>query len=481
MVRMSADALLTLLNDILDLSKIEAGRLDFEPVPFRVIEVVVGSVKALAIRANEKGLSLTYEVAPSVPDTVIGDPLRVRQVLMNLVSNAIKFTDNGVVAVRVVVESQDPARDDIVLRMSVKDDGVGIPKDKQKIIFDAFAQADGSTTRKYGGTGLGLAISRRLVEMMGGEIGVESEEGKGATFHFTARFGTSDARASDVGTMLRTGSQPVLLAYEDVTAAPPVALRPLSILVAEDNAVNRMLITRLLEGEGHRPTLVTNGREALDAVTSGEAFDVVLMDIQMPEMDGLEVARRIREREREVGGHLPLIAVTAHAMQRDRDRSLAAGYDGYVTKPIVLADLMAAIRAVLPPTTMTGATGEWSTLAPMLTGFDEAPALERAGGDRDLVRELVELFTAEAPVWLDDLDAAVRKGDGLATSRVAHTIKGAVDTCGVRGGFDAAHAVERFAKREPFAAAEAAQRAARLRVVIEAALPAMRAFLGEAK
>jgi two-component system, sensor histidine kinase and response regulator len=471
MVRTSADALLSLIDDILDFSKIEAGRLDLEPVPFKVHEVIGSSVMTVALRAHDTGLSATYDIAADVPETLVGDPLRLRQVLVNLLSNAIKFTERGGVDVRVTVKSQDEERAQILV--SVKDTGVGIPKDKQELIFAPFSQADGSTTRKYGGTGLGLTISTRLVELMGGELGVESEEGQGATFSFTAHF-TKAGRS-----LPRSRAVPVAADSRAVLAP-----RSLAVLVAEDNPVNRTLMTRFLESEGHRPTLVTTGKEALAAVEAQE-FDVVLMDIQMPEMDGFEAARAIRNRERERGGHLPLVAVTAHAMKGDRERCLEAGYDGYVTKPLSFTALVDTL-AELAPTSKGGAaqiakpslpkTSAAAGKAGSVAGFDEANALARAGGDVALLRELVGVFLAESPAWLSELDVAAAAGDGAGLRRLAHTVKGAVDTCGVRGAFDAAFAIERLAREEAFDRADAARKAAQLRAAIDAALPAMRAM-----
>ena len=482
MVRTSADALLSLIGDILDFSKIEAGRLDLEPVPFKVDEVIGNSVRTLALRAHHTGLSVTHDIASDVPATLVGDPLRLRQVLVNLLANAIKFTERGGVVVTVTMESQED--DAVVMKVSVKDTGVGIPKDKQKVIFEAFSQADGSTTRKYGGTGLGLAISTRLVEMMGGRLSVESEEGKGATFSFTSRF----SKRRRAGRSLPSQTA----AAADIHNPP--SMRSLDILVAEDNAVNRTLMTRFLESEGHRPTLANNGKEALAAVLAHE-FDVVLMDIQMPEMDGFEAAAAIRDREREIGGRLPLVAVTAHAIKGDRERCINAGYDGYVTKPVSFAELRATLAAVLPAAVLPPSSIPFAPMSErplsrpalrtvekadsktsVIAGFAEGDALARAGGDLALLRELVEVFLAEAPGWLAQLDAAAAEGDSTLLRRMAHTIKGAVDTCGVRGGFDAAFAIERLAREEKFDRTEAARKAAELRTAIDAALPAMRAL-----
>ena len=484
LVRTSADALLSLIGDILDFSKIEAGRLDLQAVPFDVDEVIGNAVRTLALRAHETGLAITYDVAPDVPKTLVGDSLRLRQVLVNLVGNAIKFTERGGVTVTVSMESQD--EEHAVMLVSVKDTGVGIPKDKQKMVFEAFSQADSSTTRKYGGTGLGLAISTRLVAMMGGTLDVESDEGKGATFSFTAH--VAKTRGPERSTTSKATQRIV------PSLVPPMSMRSLDVLVAEDNPVNRTLMTRFLDGEGHRAKLVNNGHEAVAAVLA-HAFDVVLMDIQMPEMDGLAAARAIREHEAKDGGlrHQPLVAVTAHAIKGDRERCIDAGYDGYVTKPISFAELLSEIAAVVQPgsepafssralkaqpeaTSPVETSGGSDTKA--TTGFDERDALARVGGDEGLLRELVDVFVAEVPGWLADLDVATTAGDGVVLHRVAHTIKGAADTCGVRGGFDAAFAVERLARAEAFDRAAITASVAELRAVVDAALPAMRAMSG---
>jgi two-component system sensor histidine kinase/response regulator len=522
MVQASADALLDLIGDILDFSKIEAGRLDLEPVPFSVAEVAEGCVKALALRAEDKGLHVELEVAEHVPDTLVGDPLRLRQVLLNLIGNAIKFTEEGEVAI--VVDVEDDDGEEVMLHVWVKDTGIGIPKEKQQVVFEAFAQADGSTTRKYGGTGLGLAISTRLVQMMGGEIHLESEHGKGATFHFTARFGRHRPSRD-----FRIDSAAVRSQASPVARRRPVShlLRPLFLLIAEDNPVNRKVITCLLEGEGHKTSVVSNGREALEAVEN-EDFDAVLMDIQMPEMDGFEAVRAIRAREAKDGGHIPLVAVTAHAMKGDRERCIEAGYDGYVTKPVSLPELLTVLRDVIPDASISSRTGEvmvparppgtprpagtqntprpagaqntprpagtqntprpagtqntprpagaQSASRPPAQGFDEEGALARAGGDPVLLRELIDIFLAEVPAWLIELDRAAAGSDLTALRRVAHTVKGAVDACGIRGGFKAALALERLAAEREVEPRKAAAAIQELRATIEAALPKMRAM-----
>jgi PAS domain S-box-containing protein len=314
-IKTSAESLLTVINDILDFSKIEAGKIDLAEIDFNLRDSLTTMLKMFSARADEKGLRVLCEVANEVPEIVRGDPQRLRQVVVNLVDNAIKFTDKGNVLLEVRVEAEGAA--DCILHYVVADTGIGIPADKQKIIFDPFSQADNSATRKYGGTGLGLTISKRLVEKMGGEIWVESEVGRGTQFHFTVRLWISQK------TMAGGIAQDSL--YK---ARGPEEF--LSVLVAEDNRVNQSLVKRLLEKRGHRVVVVTNGREVLEALKK-ENYDVVLMDIQMPEMDGFETTAAIRENEKETGLHQRVIAFTASA---DREKCLAAGMDGYLSKPI---------------------------------------------------------------------------------------------------------------------------------------------------
>jgi CheY-like chemotaxis protein len=462
-VKMSGDTLLTVINDILDFSKIEAGKIDLEAIDFDLRESLESTLKTLALRADEKGLELLCEVAPEVPEIVRGDSSRLRQIVMNLVGNAIKFTGSGEIAVKVQVEGREGL--DWLCHFTVADTGIGIPEDKRKSIFEPFSQADSSTTRKYGGTGLGLTISTRLVHMMGGKIWVESEVGRGSQFHFTAQLGAADAKEIKVGTIappellqgvkvlvvddnrtnrrilegmlmrwqmkptsveggkealaqlsaareagepygliltdmhmpdmdgftlveqirkrpevstatimmltsaghrgdaarcqelgvsayllkpirqseLREAVARVLGAREQQGAIPLVtrfslqdAREPdafLSVLIAEDNLVNQRLAVRLLEKRGHQVAVAATGLEALKALEK-EKFDLVLMDVQMPEMDGLEATVAIRQKEKGSGLHQAIVALTAHAMKGDREKCLAAGMDGYLTKPI---------------------------------------------------------------------------------------------------------------------------------------------------
>jgi two-component system sensor histidine kinase/response regulator len=460
MVKGSADSLLLLLNDILDFSKIEAGKLDFETINFQLRDTLDDTIRALGVRAHQKGLELAGHILHDVPDGLQGDPTRIRQIVVNLLGNAIKFTSEGEVVIQVKIE--DESDDEVVLHFAVRDTGIGIPAEKQQLIFEAFTQTDSSTTRKYGGTGLGLAISSRLVNKMGGTIWVESEPGRGSTFHFTTRLHlqkTSSRKYAPLGAEALRGLrvlvvddnatnrrvlQEMLLAWQmnpeltergpealailersaakgtpfslilldaqmpdmdgftvveritqnarlsksvvimltsagfrgdaarcrelgiqgyltkpikrsdlleaikavlgsqtGVEASPPLvtvhSLREsrgrLRILLAEDNRVNQILAVRLLEKRGHEVTVAGNGEEALEALDR-QAFDLVLMDVQMPEMDGLQATVAIRKGEMNTGKHIPIVAMTAHAMAGDKERCLEAGMDEYMTKPI---------------------------------------------------------------------------------------------------------------------------------------------------
>jgi PAS domain S-box-containing protein len=484
-VKASADALLSIINDILDFSKIEAGKLALDAMPFALRDNLGASLKTLALQAHEKGLELAYSVQPEVPDIVVGDSGRLRQILVNLVGNAIKFTEQGEVVV--AVEAASPVADSVALHVAVKDTGIGIPADKQHLILEPFMQADGSMTRQYGGTGLGLAISKQLAELMGGQLWLESEVGRGSTFHFTACFSVQPAsagrqvpatpvdmhqlpvlvvddnatnrrilhemlahwqmqpttvdggqaalaaltQAKDAGTPFplvlldtrmpemdgftvaaRLRQDPALVGatilmlsstdlagdaarcrelgipihltkpiiQSDLWEAIMTALRRAAhddhptpsvppptpfgspqgwrILLAEDNVVNQTLAVRMLEKRGHRVEVVGTGKAALAAVAQ-HSFDLILMDVQMPELDGFEATAAIRARERESGGHLPIIAMTAHAMKGDQERCLAAGMDGYVAKPMKAGELYAVIdRLLTGMSTPDQATGE---------------------------------------------------------------------------------------------------------------------------
>ncbi len=343
-VKSAADALLTVINDVLDFSKIEAGRLDLETADFSLGATLAAVLRTVAQQAREKGLLLLSHIDPEVPEILRGDPGRLRQVLLNLVGNAMKFTDRGEVEVRVSLERR--SEEAMILRFMVRDTGIGIAADKLQLIFESFSQVDASTTRKYGGTGLGLAISRRLVQIMQGRVWAESEPGVGSRFFFTVRFAVSP-EATSAGTKppRREGvSGPAPVPALNRTPASSGAL---NILLAEDNPVNQLLAQRVLENAGHRVTVAEDGAQTVEAVRR-ERFDLVLMDVQMPVLGGLEATAAIRDHERASGGvRVPVIAMTASAMQGDRERCLAAGMDDYISKPIDMQQLYATIEAVM--------------------------------------------------------------------------------------------------------------------------------------
>ena len=332
-VQFSAFALLNVINDILDFSKIEAGKIEMESLDFDLNDCIEATLKTHSLQAHEKGLELLCEVAAGVPQWVTGDPGRLRQILNNLVGNALKFTQEGEVGLRVQADVVEESAS--TLHFIVSDTGVGIPADKLAVIFDAFGQADTSTTRQYGGTGLGLTIARRMVELMGGRMWVESAPGKGSRFHFTLRLGTTARQTVEPES---SASPLILVGVPSSMRDKGQSLKGLNILLAEDNLVNQKVATRLLEKRGHRVTLAATGEEALAALAQ-QSFDLVLMDVHMPGTDGIQATLRIREREKLTGLHQTVIAMTALAMKGDRDRCIASGMDGYISKPIDLQQL----------------------------------------------------------------------------------------------------------------------------------------------
>jgi len=338
-VQFSANSLLTIIDDILDFSKIEARKLSLQAVPFNLQHCLQQTIAALSVKAAEKDLALECFLGPEVPEGFLGDASRLRQILVNLIGNAIKFTSQGAVSVSVDVKNRASAN--VTLQFRVRDSGIGIPKDKQSLIFDAFTQADGSSTREFGGTGLGLTICSQLVALMGGKIWVESEVGKGSDFHFTAKFEVLEKTVTGQSQSVRPATPALEIRRRNTQETP------LRILVAEDNPINQRLATRLLEKHGHQVTLAADGREAIGALERANwEFDAVLMDIQMPEMDGLDATREIRRIESAGSSHIPIIALTAHALKRDQERCLAAGMDRHLSKPIRMDLLLGVLQDI---------------------------------------------------------------------------------------------------------------------------------------
>jgi signal transduction histidine kinase/DNA-binding response OmpR family regulator/HPt (histidine-containing phosphotransfer) domain-containing protein len=577
MVKSSADSLLSIINDILDFSKIESRKLTLEAVPFSVRDLVSRVVKPLAVKADQKGLELLCDVESDVPDGIVGDPLRLQQVLVNLVGNALKFTERG----HVLVEVREGARQDLGtdLHFLVTDTGIGIPAEKQTSVFEAFSQADGSTTRRFGGTGLGLAISTDLVHLMGGRIWVDSKVGVGSTFHFTVPFAVAavatppsppeslfdglsvlvvddnqinrrilraqltrwralptvvgsgrealDALAEAAqaghafGLVLLDVNMPGIDGFEVATqilarpelagttimmlsssayhderarcrelgialyltkpiqaadlhdaiaralhrrpsaAAPSAvpqrrmpdasAVHPLRVLLAEDNIVNQRVAVGLLSKRGHTVTIANNGHEVLEALELA-TFDLVLMDVQMPDMGGAEATAEIRRLERERGGHLRIIAMTAHAMDGDRERCLAAGMDGYLSKPIDPALLFATVEQrpdaePAPPALAPAAPHD---------ALDSDALLRRLDGDEQLVTEVLHVFRDDCPTRLAAIKAAVDAKDGSQIRAAAHALKGAAANLSATSLFDAARVLEQIGADGRMADADAA-------------------------
>ena len=554
MVKSSADALLTVINDILDFSKIEAGKFQLDSVEFSLRECLGDTMKSLANRVEGKKLELACRFHTDVPDALTGDPGRLRQIIVNLVGNAIKFTSEGEVVLEVSVESQGEGT--CCLHFAVSDTGIGVPFAKQQMIFEAFTQADASTTREYGGTGLGLPISAKLVGLMNGRIWVRSEAGVGSTFHFTAQFHlVANARekptpqalrkmrglrvlvvddnatnrrilqeilgqwhmeptlaesgaaaiesvrsAVDSGTpfqlvlldfqmpkmdglavaleLQKSASLPIVmmtsgLGIEDlrrsrkngiaacltkpvkpselleailatisrshdggrITAqslpVAPQESRPLRVLLAEDNIVNQKLATMLLEERGHVVVVASNGRKALEAFDQ-QSFDLVLMDVQMPEIDGFQATKAIRDREKSTGRHTPIIAMTAHAMRGDRERCLASGMDGYVTKPFEPEHLWETINTLLEGDPGHVTKGSDS---PPLESFPEeeivrASTLKAANGNRSFVGQVIDVFLKESEAMMESIHRALAKADAYGVEYHAHSLRGALGIFG---------------------------------------------------
>ena len=430
----SSNALLSLISDVIEFSELEAGQLELHPKDFDLAEPVQRVVEIMGVRAQDKGLKFSTSFAPQVPRALHGDSNRVRQILDNLVANAIKFTERGEIGVRVDLESQT---DRVVeLHFRVTDTGIGIPADRHELIFEPFQQADASATRRYGGLGMGLAMAKQLVKLMDGRLWVDSEEGRGSTFHFT-------------------------LMLHAVTQTAPVSAtrnwpRPLNILVAEDSPTNQMIAKSSLKKAGHQVTIAINGLEAIKAYEQARAksapFELILMDVSMPEMDGLEATRAIRVKEQTPGyGHICIVAMTAFATKEYHDKCFESGMDGYVTKPVridelnkTLEPLLAEADAAVSPKATSAI--EAATIAPH--PIDLAAALEVVGGDVDILREAVSLSLEEVEGELTALRAAVAGSDAKEVEAKAHRLKGVMGALGGNLAREAGQVLETMGEQQ---------------------------------
>ncbi len=437
---------MALLNDILDLSKIEAGKMMMEKVPFDLRGLIEDCAKAHQPKAAQKNIHLFTDIAPGVPRQVLGDPLRMRQIVANLLSNAMKFTERG--SVRVRLEAKALAGRAVEVGIHVTDTGTGIPPDKLTHIFDKFTQADGSISRKYGGTGLGLAITKRLVEMYEGAIRVESELGRGSTFHVTLR---CELPAKEPGVEGNGSSRRM----SDASAAAPQGT-PARILVVEDNLVNQKVVTAILRKRRYYVEVANDGREAISALERAPAdapFHLVLMDVQMPVLDGLEATRAIRRNEN--WNSIPIVAMTAHAMTGDRERCLLAGMNGYISKPVNPAHLLATLEEHLSAVKTLPAlpSGPAKTESP-----DPSLSARLMTADSDLLESMLQLFLQLAPERLQKLDSAIERGDTRALVAEAQKIVSAARPIAAGSVTASARFIEAAARRDDFEAARAGVR-----------------------
>jgi len=501
-IRSSGETLLRIINDILDYSKIEAGRLDLDPIDVDVHDAVEQAVRLLAPRACDKGLELAWQVAPAVPRCVRTDPVRLHQILLNLLGNAIKFTEHGDVGLCV---DREPAPDagpdggECLLRFSVTDSGIGIAEEAKARLFRVFSQADQSTTRRYGGTGLGLALCKQLAEMMGGAIGVESTPGRGSTFWFTIR--VQIVSSSDAAPTGASGD-----GWHAANGAPEGAdtldLAGARVLLAEDNRVNREVALAMLAGTGCEVVAAFDGRQAVEAWAQ-QPFDLVLMDCQMPELDGYAATAEIRRRESAAGLRTPIVALTANAMAGDRESCLAAGMDDYLTKPFARGDLWAMLRRWIDPARRarrpTGGpaasatrsdaflprprrTNDAAETTGALAAFDRV-TLQGAlppgmGADSPFARELLRMFVQDAPEMLAEVDGALRREDLAQALRASHSLASSATIVGARALSRVAKDLE--ARLREGAALQDGDPAARLRHEFDRfrADPAVVALLG---
>jgi len=434
-VRMSGESLLTIINDILDFSKIEAGKLTFEMLDFEPRTTVEEVITMLADQTHAKKLQLSSVIAPEVPGLVRGDPGRLRQVLTNLASNAIKFTSQGEIKLSVTRTSENDTH--IILRFEVADTGIGVPEAARACLFQPFSQVDPSTTRKYGGTGLGLAICKQLVNLMRGEIGCDSVPNRGSTFWFTAQFEKLNSAASLIEIVPKITAESANLPAQQLSTR---ARKRLRILVAEDNAFNQKVVLRQVREMGFGADAVANGIEALEALRR-IPYDLVLMDCQMPEMDGYACAAEIRRQE-DNQRHVPIIAMTAHVMKEDRDKCLAAGMDDFLSKPVRVVHLEGVLTQWLTGSTTATAGATTNLVATSLEDprrdRSTAPSvdleifMEVAGNDKPRLRDLADRYVRQTSEQLVKLRDAIATGAAPDIKRIAHSAAGSSAMCGMK-------------------------------------------------
>jgi len=483
MVKGSAESLIGLINDILDFSKIEAGKMTLETAGFDLRECLDKTVRALQVRAKAKGLKLLCHIAPEAPYALIGDPGRLRQIIVNLLGNAIKFTEEGEVGLRVTLESR--LDEQVVLHFHVRDTGIGIPPEKRRTIFDAFEQVDGSMTRKYGGTGLGLAICTKLSALMGGNISVESTPGAGSTFHVILPFGLQAQAEADAGPVPPADANPVPPAEDPAEGEPTAAILELNsrrhILLVEDNVVNQKLAARLLAKRGYTVTTANDGYEALAALDK-QSYDLVLMDVQMPRMDGLDATAAIREGEKATGAHVPIVAMTAYAMKGDRDKCLRSGMDDYVSKPIRPNKFYKVVRQALaakkgPAHARQAPTPQPPDAKAEGDPLDLAGSLDLTEGDAEVFTALAKPLLLECPRLLAEMSQALTALDAEPLARAAGEIKGFASNFVASGAAEAALAVEVAARNGDLKGAQEAF--TRLQMELARLTPALAAFVTE--
>ncbi len=428
-VRSAGESLLSLINDILDYSKIEAGKMELELIDFEPRVLASEAIEILRVKAREKGLRLDCMLSTDVPERLQGDPGRLRQILLNLAGNAIKFTAKGSVTLMVSVDEADDQRS--VVRFRIQDTGIGIPANRLDRLFQSFSQVDASTTRKYGGTGLGLAICKRLVDAMKGEIGVISHEGSGSEFWFTVPLTIAKPSAA---------SSPNGNGHSSPAKSPAFNRGDYRLLLAEDNMTNQMVALTLLRQAGYTADAVANGLEAIEALRV-VPYDLVLMDVQMPEMDGLEATRKIRDPATRLSNpQVPIVAMTAHAMKSDRDRCLEAGMNDYIAKPVRPRELLAVIdrllgdRQAMPmPAPVVEVVAVTPSPCPPFTGplvFNRQDMVSRLGDNPESIRNIANIFLKDAPALMEKLTKALAAQDPKAIAHQAHALRGAAAILG---------------------------------------------------